>query len=393
MHRISQRLALLCGSLCLALALLLVLVGNLSSRYILEQQSNSHLASVAEQLAAQVAQVVDGGDGVRLEATLRSLRERHGLQQITVNDLDQRPLGQTGNGVMEDTVYASATVTIDGNIAGELILASAPDPALEEQRGMSFGLLVLGILGSLFAAALAGRWGQQYAARINALRAVLGDAAHTEDELESLEQAVAALPLELLRPPPQTETRGDYQESGLLYVGLASLARYVETLDEQSLLEYTEAQREMIAAAAGLYGGKLSVTREFGILVNFAGEHPAGSPGFRAVSCGWLLHRVAQDLDQRRRLSYSVGLTCGLGEAGGDSQDIYPALYNQHIIDELASRQQPDTLLLNEAVLADADVTHRCVLDGQQLGGFEEPYGDLLERQRLLLAQQLIRDT
>ena len=389
MHRISQRLALLCGSLCLALALLLVLIGNLSSRYILEQQSNAHLASLAGQLAAQVAPVIAASDGVRLEATLRSLRERHELQQITVNDLDERPLGQSGNEVTEESVYARATVTIDGNIAGELVLASRPDPALEEQRGMSFGLLVLGILGSLFAAALAGRWGQQYAARINTLRETLGQDGPSEDELESLAQAVEALPLELLRPPQESEASTDYRESGLLYVSLTSLARYVETLDEQSLLEYTEAQREMIAAAAGLYGGNLSVAREFGILVSFAGEHAAGSPGFRAVSCAWLLQQVARDLDERRRLSYSVGLACGLGEAGHDSRDIYPALYNQHIIDELASRQQPDALALNEAVMADGDVANRCLLRDAELKGFEEPYSDLLERQRLLLAQQL----
>ncbi|MEE4192274.1 MAG: hypothetical protein V2I66_11895 [Halieaceae bacterium] len=389
MHRISQRLAMLCGSLCLALALLLVLIGNLSSRYILEQQSADHLASLAGQLAVQVAPAVDAADLVRLEATLRSLRERHGLQQITVNDLDQRPLGQTGAGVAEDSVFARAAVTIDGNIAGELVLATAPDPALQEQRGMFFGLLVLGVLGSLFAAALAGRWGQQYAARINALRETLGDTGPADDEIESLSRAVDTLPLDLLRPPPDSESATDFQESGLLYVNLASLVRYVETLDEHSLLEYTEAQREMIAATASLYGGQLSVAREFGILLSFAGEHPAGSPAFRAISCGWLLRLVAADLDQRRRLSYSIGLACGIGESGREGRDIYPALYNQHIIEELAARQQPGALVLSEAVTADADVAARCMLEGLELQGFEEPYDDLLERQRLLLAQQL----
>ncbi len=290
MHRISQRLALLCGSLCLALALVLVLIGNLSSRYILEQQSRAQLATLATELAAQVAPLVAVGDLVRLEATLRGMRGRHNLQQLTVEDLDERPLGQAGSGITPNSSVTRAQVTIDGNIAGELEIVSAPDPALEEQRGMSFGLLVLGILGSLFAAALAGRWGQDHAGRINALRVQLAgsgsgaDAAG--DELAALEGAVAALPLDLLRPPADSEQQGgDYQEAGLLYVSLASLARYVETLDEQSLLEYTEAQRELIAAAAALYGGSLSVVREFGLLVSFTGDHATGSPGFRAVSC------------------------------------------------------------------------------------------------------------
>ncbi len=393
MHRISQRLALLCGSLCLALALVLVLIGNLSSRYILEQQSRAQLVALATELAAQVAPVVAVGDLVRLEATLRSLRERHGLQQLTVNDLDDRPLGQSGSDLTPDSRFTRAQVVIDGNIAGELEMASAPDPALEEQRGMSFGLLVLGILGSLFAAALAGRWGQDHAGRINALREQLGGPSPdgAGDELAALESAVAALPLDLLRPPADTgQEAGDYQQAGLLYVSLASLARYVETLDEQSLLEYTESQRELVAAAAGLYGGSLSVAREFGLLVDFTGEHAAGSPAFRAVACGWLLLQVAADLDQRRRLSYSLGLACGLGEAGPDSRDIYPALYNQHIIDDLAARQSTESVVLNDAVLADADVATRCELEEGGLRGFAEPYGELLERQRLLLLQQLV---
>ncbi len=395
MHRISQRLALLCGSLCLALALVLVLIGNLSSRHILEQQSRAHLTTLATELAAQVAPLVAVGDLVRLEATLRSLRQRHTLQQLTVNDLDERPLGQAGNGITPDSHFTRAQVMIDGNIAGELEIVSAPDPALEEQRGMSFGLLVLGILGSLFAAALAGRWGQEHAGRITALREQLAGpnigAGEASDELAALEAAVAALPLDLLRPPADSEQEGgDYQEAGLLYVSLASLARYVETLDEQSLLVYTEAQRELVAAAAGLYGGSLSVAREFGLLVSFTGEHTTGSPGFRAASCAWLLHQVVADLDERRRLSYSLGLACGLGEAGPDSRDIYPALYNQHIIDELAARQSTDAVVISDALQVDADVANRCEVEAGALRGFEEPYSDLLERQRLLLLQQLV---
>ena len=93
MHRISQRMALLCGGLCLALALLLVLVSSFSSRYLIDQQAATFTRALTLELAKQVAPVVATGDLVRLEATLRSLRERHDLQQIIVTDLDERPLG------------------------------------------------------------------------------------------------------------------------------------------------------------------------------------------------------------------------------------------------------------------------------------------------------------
>jgi hypothetical protein len=393
MHRISQRLALLCGSLCLALGLLLVLVSNLSSSYLLDQQGATFTRDLAQQLATQVAPVVASGDLVRLEATLRGLRERHSLQQIVVTDLEGRPLGQSGTELAADSHHSTAQVEIDGNIAGDLSLARAPDPALQELDGMAFGLLVLAVLGSIFAAVLAGRWGQRLGARIESLREKLSDRPGGDDELADLELAVSDLPLDILAPPDGQDHRGtDFEEAGLLFVRLASLARYVETLDEQSLLDYTEAQRKLIESVATLYGGSLSVAREFGVLVQFGGSHSTGSPGFRALSAAWLLQQLAAELDANRRLSYRLDLACGLGEASSDSlRDIYPALYNQHIIDELAAHSDGEHIAVSPTLAAVDDVASRCQLAGgdgyQRLGGFSDK--DLLERQRELLAREL----
>ena len=148
-------------------------------------------------------------------------------------------------------------------------------------------------------------------------------------------------------------------------------------------------------SVAALYGGSLSVAREFGLVVSFSGHHPSGSPGFRALSCGWLLQQLAADLDDARRLSYRLGLACGLGEASRDSnRDIYPALYNQHIIDELAEAASDTDVLVSRALAADADIANRCRLEGEEnfrvLAGLTGPQVDLLERQRQLLLQELV---
>lgn len=394
MHRISQRLALLCGGLCLALALLLALVSSLSSRYLIDQQAATFTRALTLELANQVAPVVATGDLIRLEATLRGLRERHGLQQITVTDLDERPLGQSGNALTPDSLRFTAPLEIDGHIAGELTLARAPDATREDLKGMAFGLLFLAVLGSLFAAALAGRWGQRLGARIGALGERLAASSENEDELAALEQAVADLPVELLTPPDPTDhSATDFEEAGLLYIRLASLARYVEKLDEQSLLEYTEAQRKLIESVASLYGGELSVAREFGVLVSFAGSHSSGSPGFRALCVAWLLRQLAAELDANRRLSYTLDLACGIGEASRDSQrDIYPALYNQHVIDDLAAHSRGEDIAVSPALAGDGDVANRCELAGTEgyrvLAGFSD--SDLLERQRQLLLREFL---
>ena len=116
--------------------------------------------------------------------------------------------------------------------------------------------------------------------------------------------------------------------------------------------------------------------------------------GIAGLSCGWLLQQLAADLDEARRLSYRLGLACGLGEASRDSnRDIYPALYNQHIIDELAEAASDSKVLVSEALTADGDIANRCRLEGEGrfrvLAELTGPQVDLLERQRQLVLQEL----
>ena len=85
---------------------------------------------------------------------------------------------------------------------------------------------------------------------------------------------------------------------------------------------------------------------------------------------------------------------CGISETGiGSSQDIYPDLYNQHLVDELAELTNSPTggIHLTGAVAAEVEITNRCRVrdEGRMLAGFEEPYCDLLERQRELLLKEL----
>ena len=103
------------------------------------------------------------------------------------------------------------------------------------------------------------------------------------------------------------------------------------------------------------------------------------------------LNGAASQSSLKQRLS----MACGIGEAPAGA-DIYPALYNQHVIDELSLRAEDaeTAVVLNEACAGDTDITNRCELSpdpggGQQLANFEEPYCDLLERQRQLLLREL----
>jgi HAMP domain-containing protein len=268
MRGLPHNLAWICGGLCLMVALPLVLLGSLASRYLLEQEQHIHGKSLAAIVASDLAPVLATGDLISLEVSLRQILSRHQLASIRVEDAEGRPMGSAGaNAAAGDVAYHSL-ISIDGNIAGEMILLIPPGATGADIQRMNLGLLSLTLLLSLFAAALAARWGQGFASRLRALNEKLAlgepDSIDTEavGEIDQLEKAVARLPLELLKPPAAAAgTTADYCDAGLLYIHLDSLSQYVETLDETSLLQHTELQRRLVSSAAQLYGGKMTVVR------------------------------------------------------------------------------------------------------------------------------------
>jgi uncharacterized membrane protein affecting hemolysin expression len=400
----AQRLGAICGALCLAVALALVLVGNLSSRYILQLQQAELAQHLAGQIAAETAVVLGTGDPIGLEVTLERVLSRNQLLGLSVYDLDGRQIGAAGDNTTTAANRFSASITLDGNLAGKVEIALPPSPAMQEQERMAMGLLLLAVLLSLFVTAVATRWAQDIATR---LRAVI-ERLHIDrgaaqpsprGELELLEQRIANLPLELLKPTSASSIDpAAYQSASLLYIRLNSLVNYVETLDETSLLRYTGFLHSLVRSSCELYRGELSVARQFGLLVSFSGDHPSGSPVFRAASAAWLIQQLLAALQAKLRLRLSVSMACGVSEAGAAcASDIYPGLYGQHVIDELAAlvAEEPPGILLSEAACAEESANGGLELDAAaangvaRLQGFDESCAKLLERQQQMLAQQL----
>jgi len=400
-RNISQRMAIICGVLALLTTLTLVAVAALSSNYIIEQQEQQRGEEMAAGIANEIAPVLASGDLIRLEVSLRSLQKKYGLLGISVFDIEARELSSAGERTSTDYRQYVRAINLDGDIAGEVEVLLLPSAARMELQRMSLGLVSLAFLSSLFAAGLGARWGLQLADRLRALntRLQLDTSLEQEfsgDEISQLEQTVSSLPLELLRRPADAAgTTANYQEAGLLYLHLDSLSRHVETLDESSLLHYTELQRLIIASAAQLYGGQLAVVRQFGILVTFS-DQGSGSPCFRALSTGWLIAQLAEATTANGAPRIRLSQACGISETGtGTSKDIYPDLYNQHLIDELAelAAGASGRIALNTGCATEGEVANRCRTEQIEnqllLTGFEEPYSDLLERQRTLLMKDL----
>jgi len=390
----------------MAVSLSLVLLGGLSSRHILGEQELRHGDALAISVAEKIAPILAAGDLIRLEVSLRQLLARHHLLQLSVFDIEGRAVGVAGEAPAGFGDPYHSPITIEGNIAGECVIIRAPDASVQELRKMSLGLFSLALLLSLLAAVLASKWGQSLSRRLQkaigllALSEASVDNEASRDELTQLDTAISRLPLDLLKPTASsTANSGNYQQASLLYIRLTSLGTHVETLDEASLLNSTELQRRLIHGAAELYGGTLSVARQFGLVVSFGEVHNSGQPAFRAVAAAWLIKQVAASMSKELPLRIKLSLACGFSSCGiGSSTDIYPDLYNQHLIDELESTtsDNPENILLTDGVVEDMQVSSRCLLSNEAghwiLAGFAEPYHDLLERQEELLLRELRRD-
>jgi len=206
--------------------------------------------------------------------------------------------------------------------------------------------------------------------------------------------------MDLLRTRSETNPRDEnYRTTAVLYLHLTSLVDYVDTLDEQSLLRYTNRLHQVVLASAGFYGGELQVARQFGLAIYFSGDNSAGSAAFRAASCAWLVHAVSRELEKKMPLSLSIAMAISQSELGaGDESDIYPGLYIQHTLDELEiiCANKPPQVLLAPVVCEDLDIAGRLQLqatevnDFQMLEEFEGPYKDLLERQLRLILKRLL---
>jgi hypothetical protein len=395
---LNHKMAVICGGLCLLVSLSLVGVSSFSSRYILLQQEAEYGDMVAAEASQEISKILDRGDLIGMEVRLEKLVSLNQLQGIRVFDIEQRQIGAAGTD--SGPLYA-ADILLDKRIAGRLHVYLHQNVALAEQRSSSFSLLMLAVLLSLFGGALCNRLilGDASSLRMLATKLQLDDGdIPAGNEIDLIAQAVDALPLELLQPPDrQISDIADYQTAGLLYIRFNSLASYVETLDESALLRYTHFQHKLITEAAELYGGEVSVARQFGALISFTGDHKSGAAVLRAVCTAWVIRALAQSLEAHTQRKHKLSLCCGTNEAGSDrSGDFYSALYSQHIIDEMEQQvlQFPDEITVCEVAAQDQALANTTFLEQDPSGrayltGFPAPTDNLVERQHQLLLARL----
>ena len=401
---LGQQLAVLAALLCLLVSLALVTLAAISNRHMQAQLRDEYGSALAQLIARSVSTAMESGDLLSVSASLQRFVAISAADQVLLTGVDGKELGQAGSAPSSHGQHYSAEVYIDQDVAGRVSLAVHDEEARAAERRFILSLLGLAVLLSLSAYGAARHFGQRLGRQ---LRGLANDIALADDEpnarpvneMAALAGEIAALPMDLLRtraePGPQDE---NYQTTAVLYLHLTSLSGYVDTLDESSLQRYTNQLHQVVYAASGFYGGDLQVARQFGLAVYFSGQSKAGSAAFRAASCAWLVRAVCRELEQQMSLSMNIAMAISQSELGaGDAGDIYPGLYMQHTLDELAlvCASKPPELLLSPGACEDMDIASRLQVRPTDVGNyalieeFAGTYQDLLERQLRLIMKRL----
>ncbi len=400
---LHQQLAATACLCCLISSLALVGLATQSSSHSQATLQGEYGQAVAEQLARRLGAEMATGDRLGIAGELNKLAEQKRIVAARALDVDKRELVAVGDQKSGSSIF-QAPIMIAGDQAGvaEVTLSTAISDSTQFQFVLSLsGLaILLSIVVYLITRTLALRLGKNLQA-VAAELGVIGDTEQVSaNEIEALRERVAALPLDLLKPPTQQQSLGDqhYVETAILFIHFRSLPGYLETVDERRLQRYVAHIHRMIYGAAGFYNGELQVVRQFGIAVWFNGKHKIASPTVRAASCAWLIQQTAPKLEEQLRLSVGLGLAVGGSELGrGDGEDIYPGLYTQAAVDELEAlaRQSGNEIHLSETLTQDVQLMNRVGIEEAppgryQLGKFADGHRDLVERQREILLRALI---
>ncbi len=341
-YSLSLQLPLVASGAALILGLCLLWLAATASSHLQREQEQRYGSALANQLAVNLREPLRSGDLLAARASLERFIDSSMASGIVIRDVEGAPIGSAGINMLDEGSSYTAPITVSGDIAGEVQLSVDRTAVQESRWRFLFSLVALTIALSL-AVFIGTRFlALRLSTRIAALHSELllpssEERAESENEIDKLEHCVSLLPLDMLRGhAPVPKAASEFEDSVLLYVHLASLARYVDTLSESNLHRYTRRLQQLVQAAAHCYRGELSVARPFGLLLSFGPQPNAGSEALRASCCARLIAELSLGLRERTNLSIDLAMALGrCEEEAGEVDDIYPALHQQGVIDEL----------------------------------------------------------
>lgn len=375
-------LPLIAGISALLVSLCLLWLAATSSGFLAEQREQVYGESLAQQIADTVSNPLQRGDLLSARASIQRFIGSQLVGGIEIRDVEGMAMGAAGalnDGAMPQFI---APIQIGSDRLGEIVVSIDDAQGRESRFRFVFSLFALAAALSLLTFMLTRIFAQRLAHHLDNISAQLSLPETSAEklspnELENLRKTVDQLPLDMLRGHAEVPSAATNFELGnVVFVHLASLVRYVDTLSESNLHRYSRRLQQIVQAAANCYRGELSVSRPFGITIRFAPQSNAGSEALRAASCARLIASIADALSKRTNLSLDLAMAVGNCEqVAEDVDDIYPSLYLQGAIDELRdaclNAEGYPSILIATATMTDEQLTANASTQVSAQDGFQ----------------------
>ena len=371
----------------------------ISQETIDDDERAAYAKVILSSVASRTSGLIAAGDLLTVASELNRLVANDLVAAATVSDVEGEPLVSVGTPAGD--AHYQGPLTIGPDLAGTLTITLNARPADGALRWTITGLslviaaFVFGITTSLYAAHTNKLW---------ALLAKVSQQSKTSrvgDPLEELDTALSALPLDLIdTSAPEELDESAMRSMAVVTLSLDHLARYIETLDEVSLLGYVATYEALLTAVSQMLGGTTQTNRSQSLSMSFEGQWRGMSPPLRATVAAALIQHLLPVAERSRRLKFTAGIGVSHSDLShGEQASAYAGLYIQAALDEahtLAQRAGTAIKLAN-SLSEFSEITELFdtidTADGDcQLGSPTTVFLPELEKQSRLLQRRLFPD-
>lgn len=354
---------------------------------------------ILNSVASRTSGLIAAGDLLTVSSELNRLVASDLVAAATVSDVDGEPLVSVGT--PDASAQYKGQLKIGPDLAGTLSITLHAQPTDEALRWTITGLSLV-IAAFIFAATTS-----LYRAHTNRLWSLVARLSQQTtierngDPLEALDTALSALPLDLI----DTTLAGEIDDTAMrsmavVTLSLDHLTRYIDTLDEVSLVSYVATHEALMKAVSQMLGGNIQTNRPQSLSMSFEGQWRGMSSPLRATVSAALLQHLLPIAERSRRLKFSAGIGVSHSELShGELESAYAGLYIQTAFDEAhALAQRAGNAIKLASSLSDfSDIATLFdtidTADGDcQLGSPTEAFLPELEKQSRLLQRRLFPD-
>lgn len=364
-----------------------------------EQERAAYARAILKSVASRTSGLIASGDLLTVSSELNRLTETDLVASAGITDVEGNVVMAVGEAPGTQTFQGPLMIGPD--LAGTLTITLSTAPSsttlFATITGLSFvlALFLYGVIIALSREYTNRLWGMFK--RVSQNRSV----DTTGDPVDALDEALSELPLDLIDLSEDAEVDDTALTSmAVMTLSLDHLPRYIETVDEMTLVGYVATYETILKAIGEMLGGDSQSIRQRSLSLVFEGQWRGMSPGLRASVGAALLQQLLHVAERSKRLKFACGVGVGCSDlARGERRSAYASLYVQSTFDEaLAIAQRAGTavkLAPSAQGLSEVEALFDVIdtADGDcQLGQALPSFLPELDKQSRLLQRRLFPD-